>query len=423
MNAMEEVVIALETASKETSMKGKKSIISKLSPDAQKLFCIAAKLALDPYITYGIKPDKTNVLSFPDDKILTPQQAWNEFLTTAKRLSKRECTGVAAKTILERCFYRAPSRYREFFYSIISKTFAQGIAAKTVNSVYPGTINEFEVQLAESITREKFPSKKVMVEPKLDGLRIIILADSSNPRALSRKGIDTPKLQHVADFLAKVAPGNVFDGEVYAGSWEKSITAAKNSNTKGDEIIYLFDVLPIEHFLAKHSPIEQYKRKNNLKQILQDAGEHPSIRFVPHRAASSYDEVESHYLEFLVAGFEGAVAKDPHGLWIPGERGRGKSWWKFKEIHTDDYEIIGVFEGEKDKQFAGSLGGVIIDVNGVEVRVGSGFKATPGDPLDRNLLWRNRERIIGMTAEVGYQSLTPDGSLRHPRIKRIRSDK
>ena len=67
---------------------------------------------------------------------------------------------------------------------------------------------------------------------------------------------------------------------------------------------------------------------------------------------------------------------------------------------------------------AGKLGSVIVDFEGVEVQVGSGFS----DAL-RDQIWEDPENFIGRVIEVRYQEETPDGSLRFPTFVCFRNDK
>ena len=81
-------------------------------------------------------------------------------------------------------------------------------------------------------------------------------------------------------------------------------------------------------------------------------------------------------------------------------------------------EVTGYYEG-KDK-FTGMLGGIIVDFNGVEVRVGGGYTEQ-----QRKDLWEIRDQLLGRIAEVKYMELTNSNppSLRHPIFLRFRDYK
>lgn len=81
------------------------------------------------------------------------------------------------------------------------------------------------------------------------------------------------------------------------------------------------------------------------------------------------------------------------------------------EIEADG-EIIGFKPGKEDSAFAHTLGSVTIRLeNGVEVEA-SGIKHMYLDEI-----WNNQDKYIGRIVKVNAHEETPDGSLRHPRLK------
>ena len=85
-------------------------------------------------------------------------------------------------------------------------------------------------------------------------------------------------------------------------------------------------------------------------------------------------------------------------------------------MKTIDVQCIDVFEGEGKN--VGMLGGIIVDVNGVMCRVGSGFTDD-----EKRYYWKNKNEIVGKIVEIQYQQKTNDGSLRFPVFLRVRDDK
>ena len=94
---------------------------------------------------------------------------------------------------------------------------------------------------------------------------------------------------------------------------------------------------------------------------------------------------------------------------------------KVKEFFNADVLVKDVFEGTGE--LSGTLGGVIIDYKGNDVKVGSGFTLE-----ERNTYWANPDKIIGKVVDVQYFEETNNQndnniSLRFPTIKSIRLDK
>jgi DNA ligase-1 len=105
---------------------------------------------------------------------------------------------------------------------------------------------------------------------------------------------------------------------------------------------------------------------------------------------------------------KGEMGKDPDSVY---EFKRTRSWWKLKD-GFEDGEIIDFEPGDPDSGFAHTLGKIVIRLeNGVIVRA-SGIKHKYLDEI-----WNNQEKYRGRIVEVHCHEKTPDGSLRHPRLK------
>ena len=121
----------------------------------------------------------------------------------------------------------------------------------------------------------------------------------------------------------------------------------------------------------------------------------------------------SYHGECVALGFEGAMLKNPS---MPYCFGRSDAVVKVKAFNDEDLQVIGFLEGRG--RHKGSLGAILVNFNGVKVRVGSGF-----NDVDRHEVWQNKEAFLGKTAEIRYQEITPDGSLRFPTFVCWRNDK
>jgi DNA ligase-1 len=88
-------------------------------------------------------------------------------------------------------------------------------------------------------------------------------------------------------------------------------------------------------------------------------------------------------------------------------------------MQSCDCKIIGFEEGTGRLQ--GTLGAILIDYKGNEVKVGSGYS-----DQDRKYIWDNKDSLLGRVIEVQYfeetQNQKDDGlSLRFPVFLRIRT--
>ena len=94
---------------------------------------------------------------------------------------------------------------------------------------------------------------------------------------------------------------------------------------------------------------------------------------------------------------------------------------KVKRFYTMDLPIIAIEEGSN--RLAGTLGALVVDYKGNEVRVGSGF-----DDATRKKVWDVPDMYVGKLCEVQYKSTSVDKktgkeSLQFPTFKQFRFDK
>ena len=100
----------------------------------------------------------------------------------------------------------------------------------------------------------------------------------------------------------------------------------------------------------------------------------------------------------------------------------GRTWdlLKVKLFKDCDLVITGFEEGTNKLQ--GTLGALILDYKGNELRCGSGFSDE-----QRAEIWANRDQYLGKIAEIKYfeETTNQNGgiSLRFPTFKDIRTDK
>ena len=106
---------------------------------------------------------------------------------------------------------------------------------------------------------------------------------------------------------------------------------------------------------------------------------------------------------------------------VPYYRTRHRGILKVKQFYTMDLPVIGAEEGSG--RLSSTLGALILDYKGNEVRVGSGFSDE-----QRRAYWQNRENLPMYMCEVKYKEISCDKntgleSLQFPVFVRLREDK
>jgi DNA ligase-1 len=362
------------------------------------------ELAFNPYLTFGVKDFKVNI--YPATPIST-----SSLMEVSTNLRFRRITGNAAKEYLENSLKCNEPLICKWLEATFKKNIKCGIDVKTINKVFPKLIPTFEVGLCETFKGENLPEGEWAVEYKLDGSRCLVFIDEDyNVSFKSRSGKELYNLEHIAEEL-KCFKNMVFDGEIYAGDWNNTMSiiasdkTGKDKDTKSAKL-YVFATLTLEEWLTQ-------KAKPYKEQMRLDNAAFKYVEMIPSYPVYSFDELAICYEDALNRGYEGVVLKEINSSY-PFKR--SKNWLKYKPVITEDLEIIGYEEGKGRNQ--GRLGKFICNFKGHQVDVGGGFS----DAL-RKKFWQERDEMVGKIIEVKAQEETKEGSLRFPIFVRLRLDK
>jgi ATP-dependent DNA ligase len=237
------------------------------------------------------------------------------------------------------------------------------------------------------------------VEPKIDGVRVIVevCRQSFAVGMKTRNGNPLPSIEHLGGWFADVASKQgvyTFDCEAVSGEdFYDAVGDIRSSEPAKDAFLWLLD-LPDD--------IGTYRERRALMAKFEFTD---SVRLVESFVGISPNDA---FRRFVSQGFEGAMVKDLDAPYTQGKR--SNAWLKVKAVDAEDCPVVSVHEGEG--RLAGTMGHVVVENNGRLVRVGGGFSDE-----QRAAIWANRDTVIGSFLEVTFQSKTPDGSLRHPRIR------
>jgi DNA ligase 1 len=395
------------------------------------------RMALDKLYTFGVKqvPEKTEAGG--------QGLSWTNFLELAEALYRRELTGHAARDAVKLAMDVATQeQWNGWYRRILIKDMRAGFGEKSVNSVAKKlkkpeySVPVFEVMLAhDGANHESKIAGKKLVEPKLDGVRVLTVVDYESRTVVmyTRNGKELVNFPHIVkafeDNLDNFARSYVFDGEVVSESFQSLMTQVhrKSDVEAGDARLALFDVIPLAEFKRGESVMGQRRRsaflRENFSKIFGDSG---CIDIVKQREFDLdvfTDEIEfkDYNREMVAAGYEGIMIKDPNGKW---EGKRSTAWLKQKPFLEVSLAVIAVEEGTGRNE--GRLGALICegedDGKTIAVNVGSGLT-----DAQRKEFWADTEALIGQVVEVRADAVTQnqDGtySLRFPRFQRFRGFK
>jgi len=403
----------------------KKEAIIRRESDADNIrFFDGACMALDGFRTWGIQ-------KVPVAKKDGPGIPEAEFLSVLKQMEERELTGDSMRGMVQDlCDRSKMEEWNDWYRRILIKDLRCGVTHKTINKHSTMKVPVFECMLADdSKKHEKKMVGEVIVEPKLDGVRVITICDvdKDEVKMFSRNGKELsnfPKiLQQFDEMLDQMSESMVFDGEVMSDDFQ---TLMREIHRKGgaktdDAILNVFDCLPLEDFKEGECGLSITKRK----QLLDDYNFGPNISKVEVvKMNLSDDDGQKQFADYnklcIDKGFEGIMVKPISGVY---ECKRSSLWLKVKPFIEVSLTVIGVEQGTGRN--ADKLGALIVegkdDDKFIRTNVGSGLSDT-----DRETYWNARDKLVGQVVEVRADAITQnqdakdEWSLRFPRFLRFR---
>ena len=428
--------IIIQRLEADNSRLAKEAILAEAMEEGLDEFFHGLKMALDKLYTFGVK----QVPIKEDDS--GQGLSWTNFVELAEALYKRSLTGHAARDAIQLAMGVATKQqWNDWYRRILIKDMRAGFGEKSVNTVAKKAkklnyaVPVFECMLAhDGANHETKITGKKLVEPKLDGVRVLTVVDfeSRTVQMYSRNGKELNNFPHVVkafeDNLDNFGRSYVFDGEIVSKSFQDLMTQVhrKDNVEASDARLMLFDVIPLSEFKQGQSVMGQRRRsvflKGNFSKIFSDAG---CIEIV---AQKEFDlDVFTDEIEFkdynkaaVAAGYEGIMIKDPEGKW---EGKRSVAWLKQKPFIEVSLAVTAVEEGTGRN--VGKLGALICegedDGKKIVVNVGSGFT-----DKQRAEFWEAKDTLIGQVVEVRADAATRSQdsetvwSLRFPRFIRFR---
>ncbi|ADG73841.1 DNA ligase I, ATP-dependent Dnl1 [Cellulomonas flavigena DSM 20109] len=298
-------------------------------------------------------------------------------------------------------------------------------------------------QLGERAGTAESPAAQVVVDTKLDGIRIQVHRDGDDVRVWTRSLDDITA--RVPEIVAAVrglpARALVLDGEALAldadGRPRPFQETASRSATRDAELAgsatltpFFFDVLHVDGRDLLDAPLRE-----RLAVLDQVAAPHVVARVVTADPAVATE----HFRAVVAAGQEGVVVKAADAPYEAGRR--GAAWVKVKPRHTLDLVVLAVERGSGRR--AGTLSNIHLGARdpatGGFVMLGKTFKGM----TDEMLAWqtqRFRELEVAddgwtvtlrpeQVVEIAFDGLQrstryPGGlALRFARVLRYRDDK
>ena len=248
------------------------------------------------------------------------------------------------------------------------------------NQVLPMLANKWD-------DRKKYISKPFYVQPKLDGVRLLVSKDGG----ISRTGKVVPGTEILGKGLKE---GQYVDGEAF------------DPNLNFEELTSVFKTDPLklkfhvfDFFDLKKLDMTFEERWEKVKSLKNSHYEYVETTLVMLR-----DHVPMMHEKHVKEGHEGTMIRDKDSVYEVGQR--SNYLLKYKDFQTEEYPIVDVKEG------TGREKGTAIWV----CKVGEQhFSARPEGTLEvRRKFLEEKDKYIGKQLTVRFQNLTALGVPRFP---------
>ena len=409
----------------------KEAIVKRESDADNKIFFDGVCMALDGFRTFGVQ--KVPVSKKDGKGRLFDHTEFNEVIS---RLEDRTLTGNEMRDVIEDLCNRSKmEHWNDWYRRILIKDLRCGVTHKTINKHSKYKVPVFECMLAtDSVKHEKKMVGNVIVEPKLDGVRVIVICDvdKDEVKLFSRNGKELSNFPTINktfdDMLDQMSESMVFDGEVMSDDFQtlmREIHRKSGAKTQ-DAKLNLFDCLPLSEFKngGSNSVNDAILKR---KEMLESFKFHlkSNIHLVEYVKMNLSDEDgQKQFADYnkmcIDRGFEGIMVKPVNGIY---ECKRSTLWLKVKPFIEVSLTVKDTEEGTGRN--VGKLGALIVegkdDGKFIKTNVGSGLTDS-----DRETYWKAKEKLIGQVVEVRADAITQnqnakdEWSLRFPRFLRFR---
>lgn len=267
-------------------------------------------------------------------------------------------------------------------------------------------------------TKAKFP---YLATPKIDGIRFLMI-----DRVAVSRTFKPIRNKYVQECLREVVPDGA-DGELTCGTdFQSSTSAIMSMDGKPDFNCWIFDYVD-----PNTSVIDSYQDRiaNPLLKQLED--DNDFITVLKPELILCEDELHRVEQDYLDAGFEGVMLRDPNGTYKFGRSTtKENTLLKVKRFLDDEAELIDILEKQHNQNEAqqdafgrtkrsvcqdgmvgaGTAGTLVVrSRDGLEFGIGTGL-----DDALRAAIWANPAAYTGMLVKYKYFPVGVKEKPRHP---------
>nr|QBK93564.1 MAG: ATP-dependent DNA ligase [Pithovirus LCPAC404] len=249
-------------------------------------------------------------------------------------------TNTSGRTHREQAIVQAQDRYKKK----IRKGYSSNKENNDKKSIKPLAM------LAKEFGKVKIKRWPVAVQPKLDGVRMMVTYEEKECIPYSRGGKVWNHLKniskHTSKLLSLLPKGCFLDGELYIMGMAQNrisgiVRTVKTRHKDYDKLqYYIFDI--------GGTNLTYEEREMLLVKAYKEHGKFDScIRFVPSYRAENVKEVHELHDKFVDASFEGAIIRDLHAKYVGR---RNNCLLKLKNFKDEEAEIIDIYTAKTGRE-------------------------------------------------------------------------
>lgn len=228
------------------------------------------------------------------------------------------------------------------------------------------------------------------VQPKLDGVRMLLYPDGS---MISRTGKHFPQFPHLKNHTT-----HILDGELYINNTPFDVISGLCRNKQTTD-----DTLKLEYHVYDVCDTTKSFENRFIKNDMTFAS--VSMCRVISDVCHSYDDIEKYHQLYIQQGYEGIMIRNTHGPYEVNKRSHHLQ--KLKRFQDDEFQIINVKEGD-----GVDVGTAILQCSTKE---GKSFWVRPtGTREYRSHVLHSFNKYKNKNLSVKFQNLTEQGVPRFP---------
>ena len=358
----------------------------------------------NPHKKYKIDEGKYDKITTTiGNKLSLHQEDWNDFKSLLDTLAEKK--SATDKDVLAIKIFIDKYEEADFLKMVLFKDLRLNMNIKKFQKVWPNFCVEPQVQLAQKFEGVKYPYS--LYSRKLDGLR----AYYKDGVAISRtnKPHKTEPLAHITAQLKQFVDYDtwVYDGEIIylnpdgTEDFTKAISLARSDNRtpECDNLYYcIFDMIQKEAFENKTPDVatfkDEYTRMKAHLGIVEEKRDwyvtsQPNILLLKQVDETGLEELQQNRIKY---NYEGIMIRNADAHY---EYKRSNNIRKIKEMQDTEVKLLGMEAGTG--KFANTLGAMVADYNGYELKIGSGFSDE-----QRKHYWQHRDEYVGKYVKVKY---------------------